>query len=206
MVTAIRTWGRRSQFVWGMTSCSEWTGVPLSVLLDQVGVQQGGNWLVYEGADPGKFSHTLPLAKALDDVFVAYGQNGEPVRVEQGYPIRMIVPGWEGPFSVKYLKHIKVVDEPYHDLERSYESLHPESGPGRQIALVPFPMGNQISDYAAFSRTGTTPQRICANYRLGLVRWRRDKKGRSVHRRRPDLEGREAPGADTSEGTHPVCV
>jgi sulfane dehydrogenase subunit SoxC len=105
--------GPPAQFVWGMTSCSEWTGVPLSVLLDQVGVQPGGNWLVYEGADPGKFSHTLPLAKALDDVFVAYGQNGEPVRVEQGYPIRMIVPGWEGPFSVKYLKHIKVVDQPY---------------------------------------------------------------------------------------------
>ena len=105
--------GPPAQFVWGMTSCSEWTGVPLSVLLDQVGVQPGGHWLVYEGADPGKFSHTLPLAKALDDVFVAYGQNGEPVRVEQGYPIRMIVPGWEGPFSVKYLKHIKVVDQPY---------------------------------------------------------------------------------------------
>jgi sulfane dehydrogenase subunit SoxC len=101
------------QFVWGMTSCSEWTGVPLSVLLNEAGVQPGGNWLVYEGADPGKFSHTLPLTKALDDVFVAYGQNGEPVRREQGYPIRMIVPGWEGPFSVKYLSHIKVVDQPY---------------------------------------------------------------------------------------------
>jgi sulfane dehydrogenase subunit SoxC len=102
------------QFIWGMTSCSEWTGVPLSVLLNEVGLQPGGNWLVYEGADPGKFSHTLPLAKALDDVFVAYGQNGDPLRVEQGYPIRMIVPGWEGPFSVKYLRHIKVVDQPYH--------------------------------------------------------------------------------------------
>jgi sulfane dehydrogenase subunit SoxC len=101
------------QFVWGMTSCSEWTGVPLSVLLNEVGVRPGGSWLAYEGADPGKFSHTLPLAKALDDVIVAYGQNGEPVRREQGYPIRMIVPGWEGPFSVKYLSHIKVVDEPY---------------------------------------------------------------------------------------------
>jgi sulfane dehydrogenase subunit SoxC len=102
------------QFIWGMTSCSEWTGVPLSVLLNEVGLQKEANWLVYEGADPGKFSHTVPLAKALDDVFVAYGQNGEPLRVEQGYPIRMIVPGWEGPFSVKYLRHIKVVDQPYH--------------------------------------------------------------------------------------------
>src|SRR5260221_13571509 len=102
------------QYVWGMTSCSEWTGVPLSVLLNGVGLKKEATWLVYEGADPGKFSHTLPLGKALDDVFVAYGQNGEPLRVEQGYPIRMIVPGWEGPFSVKYLRHIKVADQPYH--------------------------------------------------------------------------------------------
>jgi len=102
------------QYIWGMTSCSEWTGVPLSVLLNEAGLKKEATWLVYEGADPGKFSHTLPLAKAFDDVFIAYGQNGEPLRVEQGYPIRMIVPGWEAPFSVKYLRHIKVTDQPYH--------------------------------------------------------------------------------------------
>jgi sulfane dehydrogenase subunit SoxC len=107
------------QYVHGMTSCSEWTGVPLSVLLNEVGVQKEGTWLVSEGADPGKFSHTLPMAKAMEDVFVAYGQNGEPLRVEQGYPIRLIVPGWEAPFSVKYLRHIKVVDEPYHTWNES---------------------------------------------------------------------------------------
>jgi sulfane dehydrogenase subunit SoxC len=107
------------QYIWGMTSCSEWSGVPLSVLLNEAGVQKEGSWLVYEGADQGKFNHTLPLAKAMDDVFVAYGQNGDPLRVEQGYPIRMIVPGWEGPFSVKYLKHIKVVDEPYNTWNES---------------------------------------------------------------------------------------
>jgi sulfane dehydrogenase subunit SoxC len=107
------------QYIWGMTSCSEWTGVPLSVLLNEAGVQKEASWLVYEGADPGRFSHTLPLAKALDDVIVAYGQNGEPVRVEQGYPFRMVVPGWEAPFSVKYLNHIKVVDQPYHTWNES---------------------------------------------------------------------------------------
>ena len=107
------------QFIHGMASNSEWTGVPLSVLLDMVGVQKEASWLVYEGADPGKFSHTMPLAKAMDDCLVAYGQNGEPVRVEQGYPIRMIVPGWEGPFNVKYLSHIKVVDQPYHTWNES---------------------------------------------------------------------------------------
>jgi len=107
------------QFVWGMTSCSEWTGVPLSVLLDIVGVQKGASWLVSESADPGKFSHTLPLGKAMDDVIVAYGQNGEPVRPEQGYPLRLVVPGWEGPFSIKYLSHMKLVDEPYNTWNES---------------------------------------------------------------------------------------
>jgi sulfane dehydrogenase subunit SoxC len=107
------------QFIHGMTSCSEWTGVPLSVLLKEVGVKPEGTWLVSEGDDPGKFSHTLPIAKAMEDVLVAYGQNGEPLRVEQGYPIRLLVPGWEGPFSVKYLKHIKAVDQPYHTWNES---------------------------------------------------------------------------------------
>src|ERR1700680_2169208 len=62
------------QFIWGMTSCSEWTGVPLSVLLNECGLQKEASWLVYEGADAGKFSHTLPLGKDLDDVFGAHGQ------------------------------------------------------------------------------------------------------------------------------------
>jgi sulfane dehydrogenase subunit SoxC len=102
------------QYIHGMTSCSEWTGVPLSVLLNEVGLKNEASWLVAEGADPGKYSHTLPLAKAMEDVIVAYGQNDEPLRIEQGYPIRLLVPGWEAPFSVKYLRHIKVVDQPYH--------------------------------------------------------------------------------------------
>jgi sulfane dehydrogenase subunit SoxC len=118
------------QYVHGMTSCSEWTGVPLSVLLDLCGVQKDASWLVSEGADAGKFSHTLPLAKATDDVIVAYGQNGEPVRPEQGYPLRLVVPGWEGPFNVKYLRHIKVVDQPYNTWNESmnHSVVRPDLG------------------------------------------------------------------------------
>jgi len=107
------------QYIHGMASCSEWSGVPLSVLLNEAGVKSTGTWLVLEGGDQGKFSHTLPVGKALDDCFVAYGQNGDVLRVEQGYPIRMIVPGWEGPHNVKYLKHIKVVDQPYNTWNES---------------------------------------------------------------------------------------
>jgi sulfane dehydrogenase subunit SoxC len=105
--------GMPVQYIHGMASCSEWTGVPFSVLLNEAGLKKEGTWLVMEGGDAGKFTHTLPVAKALEDCFVAYGQNGDPLRVEQGYPIRALVPGWEGPFNVKYLRHIKVVDQPY---------------------------------------------------------------------------------------------
>jgi len=97
----------------GKTSCSEWTGVPLSLLLKEAGVQSNGTWLVAEGAEWKKHSVSIPMEKALDDALVVYAQNGEPVRREQGFPLRLLVPGWEGVRNVKYLRRIKVVDRPY---------------------------------------------------------------------------------------------
>ena len=109
----------------GLTSCSEWTGVPLSLLLREAGVKQGASWIVAEGAEGGKHTKSIPLEKAMDDILVAYGQNGEPVRPEQGYPLRLLVPGWEGINNVKWLKRIKVVDQPYMGMLEStkYPSL-----------------------------------------------------------------------------------
>ncbi|HLK33002.1 MAG TPA: sulfite dehydrogenase [Terriglobales bacterium] len=129
------------QYIHGMTSCSEWTGVPLSVLLNEVGLKKEASWLVSEGADPGKFSHTLPMAKAMEDVLVAYGQNGEPLRVEQGYPIRLLVPGWEAPFSVKYLRHIKVVDQPYHAWNEAMNHSIPRDDLGGKARWYHFQFG-----------------------------------------------------------------
>ena len=80
------------QALHGATSCSEWTGVPLALLLREAGVQQGATWLVAEGADASGNERSIPMAKAMDDVLVAYGQNGEAVRPENGYPLRLIVP------------------------------------------------------------------------------------------------------------------
>ena len=97
----------------GFMSCSEWTGVPLAVLLKEAGVQKGASWLVAEGTDANKHSKSIPLEKALEDVLVAYGQNGEAVRPDQGYPLRLVVPGWEGISNVKWLRRIKLVDQPY---------------------------------------------------------------------------------------------
>ena len=129
------------QYIHGMSSCSEWTGVPLSVLLNECGLKKEASWLVSEGADPGKFTHTLPLAKALDDCFVAYGQNGEPLRVEQGYPIRLFVPGWEAPFNVKYLRHIKLTDQPYHAWNESMNHSIPREDLGGKARWYHYEMG-----------------------------------------------------------------
>ncbi|HEU0119043.1 MAG TPA: sulfite dehydrogenase [Bryobacteraceae bacterium] len=96
----------------GLASCSEWTGVPLQLLLEEAGLKKEGKWLVAEGADACKMSRSLPIEKALDDCLVAYAQNGEAIRPEQGYPLRLVVPGYEGNVNVKWLRQIKVVDQP----------------------------------------------------------------------------------------------
>jgi len=96
----------------GLVSCSEWTGVPLRRLLEEAGLAPGAKWLLAEGADTCRMARSIPLAKALDDVLVAYGQNGEALRPEQGYPLRLVVPGWEGNVNVKWLGRLHVLDQP----------------------------------------------------------------------------------------------
>lgn len=112
----------------GLVSCSEWTGVPLKTLLEAVGVQSTARWLVAEGADACRMSRSIPLDKAFDDVLVAYGQNGEGLRPEQGYPLRLVVPGWEGNVNIKWLGRLHIVDEPYMTREEAatYTDLMPD--------------------------------------------------------------------------------
>ena len=97
----------------GLTSCSEWTGVLLSVLLKECGVQKDASWVVSEGAEEVKGAGSIRLAKAMDDCIVAYGQNGEPIRPQQGFPLRLVTPGFEGIYNTKWLRRIKVVDRYY---------------------------------------------------------------------------------------------
>lgn len=93
-------------------SCSEWSGVLLSTLLRESGLKDSARWIVAEGADAARHSRSIPIEKALDDVMVAYGQNGEAIRPEQGYPLRLVVPGWEGNVNVKWLHRLHVTDQP----------------------------------------------------------------------------------------------
>jgi sulfane dehydrogenase subunit SoxC len=97
----------------GMTSCAEWTGVPLSVLLKEAGVKAGASWFVAEGMEEVKGASSIPLAKGMDDCLVCYGMNGEAVRPQNGFPLRLLVPGFEGIFNTKYLRRIKLVDRYY---------------------------------------------------------------------------------------------
>ncbi|MBI2815581.1 MAG: sulfite dehydrogenase [Acidobacteria bacterium] len=139
------------QHTHGMTGCSEWTGVLLSVLLREAGVQKAASWVVAEGSDPDKHWRSIPVEKAMDDVLVAYAQNGEPVRPEQGYPLRLVVPGWEGNINVKWLRRIKAVDQPYMTRQETtkYADVRPD-GKGRWFnfemaakSVITFPSGGQ---------------------------------------------------------------
>lgn len=123
----------------GLLSCAEWTGVPLGTLLDEVGVRPEGKWLLAEGADAAAMSRSIPMEKALDDVMIAIYQNGERLRPENGYPMRLVVPGWEGNTNVKWLRRLKVTAEPLmtKDETSKYTDLLPD-GTAQQFT---FPMG-----------------------------------------------------------------
>jgi sulfane dehydrogenase subunit SoxC len=97
----------------GLLSGSEWTGVPLSLLLAAVGVQSRASWVIAEGADACQMMRSIPLKKAMADSLLAYGQNGEAMRPAQGYPLRLINPGWEGNTNVKWVRSLKLTDQPY---------------------------------------------------------------------------------------------
>jgi sulfane dehydrogenase subunit SoxC len=120
----------------GLLSCSEWTGVKLSTLLDDVGLAPGGRWILAEGADAAGMSRSVPMKKCLDDAMIALFQNGEPIRPEQGYPMRLLLPGYEGNANVKWLHRIKVTATPTYtkDETSKYTDLLPD-GHAEQFTL-----------------------------------------------------------------------
>lgn len=141
------------QYSHGMIGCSEWTGVLLSTLLDECGVdRRRAKFVLAEGADGASLTRSIPIGMALDDVIVAYGQNGEMVRPEQGYPLRLLVPGVQGVSSVKWLRRLKVGDAPWNTREESlhYVDLLP-GGVHRQFtwiqeakSVITSPSGGQV--------------------------------------------------------------
>lgn len=108
-----------SQYTHGMIHNMEYVGVSLKTLLDKAGVKPGGKWLYVEGADASSNGRSFPIEKALDDCMVAFKANGEALRMEHGYPARLVVPGWEGNLWVKWLRRIEVTDKPVESREET---------------------------------------------------------------------------------------
>ena len=122
----------------GLVAASEWGGVPLSVLLEEAGVKPGARWVIADGADSAVMSRSVPLAKAMDDAIVALYQNGERLRPSNGYPMRLFLPGWEGNMSVKWLRTLKVVDQPA--MARDETSKYSDLQRDGSASLFTFPM------------------------------------------------------------------
>ena len=100
------------QALHGLVSCAEWTGVRLSTLLEETGVDPKAKWLIAEGADAPHLSRSVPLTKAMDDAMIALYQNGERIMPGNGYPMRLILPGWEGNMNVKFLRRLQLTEAP----------------------------------------------------------------------------------------------
>jgi sulfane dehydrogenase subunit SoxC len=135
----------------GLLSCCEWTGVPLATLLAEAGVKPEAKWMLAEGADAAAMTRSIPIEKALDDALLAYAQNGERLRPEQGYPLRLLLPGYEGNTNVKWLRRLKLGAEPFQTREETskYTLLMPD-GVARQFnfvmeakSVITFPSGGQ---------------------------------------------------------------
>jgi sulfane dehydrogenase subunit SoxC len=134
----------------GLVSTSEWTGVPLSALLKQTGLKPGAAWVLAEGADAAVMTRSVPIDKCLSDALIVFAQTGEAIRPEQGYPMRLFLPGWEGNISIKWLRRLEVSDQPYYTREETskYTDLITTTGKARIFtftmeakSVITFPSG-----------------------------------------------------------------
>jgi sulfane dehydrogenase subunit SoxC len=125
------------QAVDGLTSNSEWTGVSVASLLREVGVRAGARWALAEGGDAAVLSRSVPMEKLLDDALVVYAQNGEPLRQPNGYPVRLLLPGYEGNTCIKWLRRLELVDQPNMSRDETAKYTDPlPNGTARQFSFV----------------------------------------------------------------------
>lgn len=146
------------QDIHGLLSGAEWTGVRLADVLREAGLLPSARWILAEGADAAAMTRSIPLAKALDDALLVYGQNGEMLRPEQGYPLRLLLPGYEGNMNIKWLRRLKVGELPFQTREETakYTDLMPD-GTARQFtflmgvkSVITAPSARQVLDGQGF--------------------------------------------------------
>ena len=123
-----KPFGKTASDLVGLLSCAEWTGVSLKLVLQEAGLQPSAKWVVAEGADAAALTRSIPIEKCLDDALLVYSQNGERLRPQQGYPLRLILPGFEGNMNVKWLRRLHVTAEPAYSREETskYTDLMPD--------------------------------------------------------------------------------
>lgn len=129
--------GKTVQETHGLMSTSEWTGVPLATVLAEAGIKPEAAWVLAEGSDAAAMTRSLPLAEVLKNALLCYAQNGEALRPEQGYPLRLVIPGWEGNTCIKWLRRLKLGTAPFMTREETsrYTDLMPD-GTARQFTFV----------------------------------------------------------------------
>ena len=179
-----------AQYTHGMVHCVMYTGVPLKVLLNEAGLKPKAKWLLMEGGDAAAMTRSLPLAKALDDALVAYRMNGEMLYPENGYPVRMVLPGWEANMWVKWLRRIEVGDQPWYTREETskYTDLL-ANGQARRFTLLD---GGEVRHHQS-EPAGADQSQVGLHGAVGhrLVGPRQDRARRRLARRRPQLAAGE---------------
>jgi len=131
-----KPFGKTASDLVGLLSCAEWTGVNLKLVLQEAGLQPAAKWVIAEGADAAALTRSIPIEKCLDDALLVYSQNGERLRPQQGYPLRLFLPGFEGNMNVKWLRRLHVTAEPAYSREETskYSDLMPD-GVAREFSF-----------------------------------------------------------------------
>jgi sulfane dehydrogenase subunit SoxC len=131
-----KPYGKTASDLVGLLSCAEWAGVKLKLVLQEAGLRPDAKWVVAEGADAAAMTRSIPIEKCLDDAMLVYSQNGERLRPQQGYPLRLILPGFEGNMNIKWLRRLHVTAEPTYSREETskYSDLMPD-GTAREFTF-----------------------------------------------------------------------
>ncbi|MDA9410340.1 sulfite dehydrogenase [Bradyrhizobium sp. CCBAU 45384] len=131
-----KPYGRTASDLVGLLSCAEWTGVSLKPVLQEAGLKPEAKWIIAEGADAAALTRSIPIEKCLEDALLVYSQNGERLRPQQGYPLRLLLPGFEGNMNVKWLRRLHVTAEPAYSREETskYTDLLPD-GTAREFSF-----------------------------------------------------------------------
>ena len=172
-------------------------------LLEEAGIKTNAKWVMPEGADASAMTRSIPMEKALDDCLVAFKMNGEALRPEQGYPLRLVVPGWEGNMWVKWLRRIEVGDQPWHQREETskYTDLL-ETGKARRFTWVMD--AKSVITSPSPQAPGAPRQGTAGDFGGRLVRQRPHHPRGRLDRRRPQLEDRPDRRPQPAQGAAPL--